>query len=216
MLKDDYKQKGERKKLIALLQQKGIYDQAVLAAMMEIPRHYFFTSTFQSHAYEDKAFPIGEGQTISQPYTVAFQTQVLHVKKGDKILEIGTGSGYQAAVLLAMGANVYSIERIEKLSLKAQKMLTFLGYKPILTCGDGTNGWALHAPYDKIIVTAGAPIIPEILKQQLKIGGILVIPVGNLQKQKMITVVRKGPTDFEEIELSDFAFVPLLGEQGWK
>jgi protein-L-isoaspartate(D-aspartate) O-methyltransferase len=140
----------------------------------------------------------------------------LHVKKGDKILEIGTGSGYQAAVLLAMGANVYSIERIEKLSLKAQKMLTFLGYKPILTCGDGTNGWALHAPYDKIIVTAGAPIIPEILKQQLKIGGILVIPVGNLQKQKMITVVRKGPTDFEEIELSDFAFVPLLGEQGWK
>lgn len=214
-LEDSYKNKGARKKLVELLASKGITDKSVLNAMLKIPRHYFFNKTFESHAYEDKAFPIGEGQTISQPYTVAYQTQLLHVHKGDKILEIGTGSGYQAAVLCELGADLYSIERHEKLSKSAGAMLEKLGYKVTLMHGDGTKGWAEHAPYDKIIVTAGAPVIPKQLAAQLTIGGVLVIPVGDDKVQKMITVVRKSEKSFEKIVLDEFKFVPLIGENGW-
>lgn len=214
-LDDSYKNKGARKKLVELLASKGITDKAVLTAMLKIPRHYFFNKTFESHAYEDKAFPIGEGQTISQPYTVAYQTQLLHVRKGDKVLEIGTGSGYQAAVLCELGADLYSIERHEKLSRSAAVMLEQLSYKATLMHGDGTKGWPEHAPYDKIIVTAGAPVIPKQLAAQLNIGGLLVIPVGDDKVQKMITVVRKSEKSFEKIVLDEFKFVPLIGENGW-
>lgn len=212
---DTYKDKGARKKLIAELSAKGISDKRVLDAMMKIPRHFFFQRTFHSHAYIDKAFPIGEGQTISQPYTVAYQTQLLHVEPGDKILEIGTGSGYQASVLAELGAELYSIERHESLHKKAEKQLALLGYKAHLKCGDGTKGWKEKAPFDKIIVTAGAPVIPKELAAQLAIGGIMVIPVGDEQVQKMITVIRKSETAFEQIVLDDFKFVPLIGQNGW-
>lgn len=213
---DEYKHKGARKKLVEELTAKGITDSRVLQAIGEVPRHYFFEKTFYPHAYVDKAFPIGENQTISQPYTVAYQTQALHIQPGDKVLEIGTGSGYQAAVLMQMGATVYSIERIEKLQVKAEKLLKQMGFSAILKCGDGTKGWAEHAPFDKIIVTAGAPVIPNTLAAQLKIGGIMVIPVGDLKKQKMISIIRKTEIKFEQIELDQFAFVPLVGEKGWK
>jgi protein-L-isoaspartate(D-aspartate) O-methyltransferase len=212
---DTYKNKGARKKLVEELKEKGITDINVLNAILKIPRHFFFNKTFEGHAYIDKAFPIGEGQTISQPYTVAYQTALLHIQKGDKILEIGTGSGYQAAVLCELGANVYSIERHESLSKSAQKILTYFGYTPHLLCGDGTLGWAEHAPYDKIIVTAGAPVIPKQLAAQLAIGGIMVIPVGDEKVQKMITVVRKSEKSFTQIAMNDFKFVPLIGENGW-
>jgi protein-L-isoaspartate(D-aspartate) O-methyltransferase len=213
---DDYKHKGARKKLAELLAGKGITDARVLSAIMAVPRHFFFSKTFHSHAYEDKAFPIGEGQTISQPYTVAYQTQVLHVTKGDKILEIGTGSGYQAAILMQMGAKLYSIERHEPLSLRAAALLQKMGYSPVLKCGDGTKGWSEKAPFDKIIVTAGAPVVPETLVAQLKIGGIMVIPVGDAQKQKMLSIIKTAEDKTETIELDYFAFVPLIGEKGWK
>lgn len=216
VLKDDYIHKGARKKLVEELEQKGIVDQEVLKAIGKVPRHYFFSKTFQTHAYRDKAFPIGSGQTISQPYTVAYQTEVLHVHKKDKVLEIGTGSGYQAAILMEMGAIVYSIERVEELHKKASKLLKEMGYKPILKWGDGTEGWPEMAPFDKIIVTAGAPVIPETLVSQLKIGGIMVIPVGDLKSQKMISLVKTGAHTHKIIELESFAFVPLLGEKGWK
>jgi protein-L-isoaspartate(D-aspartate) O-methyltransferase len=216
LMTDDYKHKGARRKLVETLATKGITDQRVLSAIGTVPRHFFFSPTFHSHAYEDKAFPIGEGQTISQPYTVAYQTQVLHVNTGDKILEIGTGSGYQAAVLAQMGANVFSIERHETLSAKAAKTLNKMGYKVRLKCGDGTKGWSQKAPFDKIIVTAGAPVIPQTLLEQLAIGGIMVIPVGNEKKQQMLSIVKIGETKVETIELDTFAFVPLIGEQGWK
>jgi protein-L-isoaspartate(D-aspartate) O-methyltransferase len=213
---DDYKHKGARKKLVELLASKGITDARVLSAILTIPRHYFFPKTFHSHAYEDKAFPIGEGQTISQPYTVAYQTQVLHVTKGDKILEIGTGSGYQAAILLQMGAILFSVERHKSLSIKAAVLLEKLGYKPTLKCGDGTNGWIEKAPFDKIIVTAGAPVVPQTLVAQLAIGGIMVIPVGDDKKQKMLSIIKTATNKTETIELDYFAFVPLIGEKGWK
>ncbi len=213
---DDYKHKGARKKLIELLEKKGIKDKAVLKAMLHIPRHFFFSKTFESHAYDDKAFPIGEGQTISQPYTVAYQSQILQVNKNDKILEIGTGSGYQAAVLLEMGARVYSIERQEKLHLRSKLILKKLGYNAQLKYGDGTKGWSEYAPFDKIIVTAGAPVIPKMLLAQLKIGGIMVIPVGDEKTQRMLSIVKTGEKTFKQIELDHFAFVPLVGEEGWK
>jgi protein-L-isoaspartate(D-aspartate) O-methyltransferase len=212
---DTYKMKGARKKLVKELEDKGITDKAVLNAILKIPRHYFFSKTFESHAYEDKAFPIGEGQTISQPYTVAYQTQLLHVQKGDRVLEIGTGSGYQAAVLCELGAKLFSIERHEKLSRNAQGILDYLSYTATLLYGDGTKGWPENAPFDKIIVTAGAPVIPKQLAAQLTIGGIMVIPVGNEKVQKMLTVVRKSEKTFEKIEMDEFKFVPLIGENGW-
>jgi protein-L-isoaspartate(D-aspartate) O-methyltransferase len=213
---DSYKNKGARKKLVQLLAEKGITDNGVLNAMLKIPRHFFFDKTFESHAYEDKAFPIGEGQTISQPYTVAYQTQLLHVHKNDKVLEIGTGSGYQTCVLAELGANVYSIERHESLSKKAEVMLNFFGYKANLLFGDGTKGWPEEAPFDKIIVTAGAPIVPKQLAAQLSIGGIMVIPVGDEKVQQMLTIVRKSEKSFEKIVMYNFKFVPLIGEHGWK
>lgn len=212
---DSYKNKGARKKLVGELREKGIHDEQVLAAIGKIQRHYFFNKTFESHAYEDKAFPIGEGQTISQPYTVAYQTQLLQISPGDKVLEIGTGSGYQCCILAELKANVYSIERHDALLIKAKKMIQYFGYHVNTLCGDGTKGWPAEAPFDKILVTAGAPVIPKTLAAQLAIGGIMVIPVGDEKSQKMITVVRKSSTQFEKIVLSDFKFVPLIGAEGW-
>ena len=213
---DTYKDKGARKKLIDELKVKGIKDIEVLSAISKVPRHFFFSKTFHAHAYLDKAFPIGEGQTISQPYTVAYQTQMLQVEKNDKVLEIGTGSGYQAAILIEMGAKVFTIERHEKLHKNACLLLDKLNYKYTAKYGDGTNGWDANAPFDKIIVTAGAPVIPQKLISQLKVGGIMIIPVGNETKQKMFSIVKKSATDFEKIPLDSFSFVPLVGENGWK
>lgn len=212
---DNYREKGARKRLVTLLKERGIEDQDVLNAIGKVPRHFFFDETFWNQAYKDIAFPIGEGQTISQPYTVAYQTQLLHIKKGDKVLEIGTGSGYQTCILLELGAKVFTIERQEKLFERTRFVLPKMGYQAEFFCGDGSKGIAEHAPYDKILVTAGAPFVPELLLKQLRVGGIMVIPVGDEQLQKMITVLRVSETDFERIELDTFRFVPLLGDQAW-
>lgn len=201
---------------MALLRQKGITDNVVLDAMQQIPRHCFLDSAFSEQAYEDKALSIDEGQTISQPYTVAFQTQLLQVKKGMKVLEIGTGSGYQCSVLCKMGAMVYSIERHNKLHQKAKAMLDALHLKAQLICGDGTKGLPQLAPFDRILVTAGAPVVPDVLVKQLKTGGILVIPVGDERMQRMLQVTRTGEDTSETKAFDNFAFVPLIGEHGWK
>jgi len=202
-------------KLVKIIEEKGIKDKKVLQAVQSVPRHIFVDTAFENRAYEDSALPIGNGQTISQPYTVAAQTELLEVKKGDKILEIGTGSGYQAAILCQMGADVYSVERHEKLYLNAKETLQELGYRPHLKLGDGTLGWSAYAPYDGIVVTAGAPVVPEDLKQQLEIGGKLVVPVGDQKSQVMIRITRTGEDEFKEERLSHFKFVPLIGEKGW-
>jgi protein-L-isoaspartate(D-aspartate) O-methyltransferase len=195
------------------LQEKGIIDKNVLKAISTIPRHLFLNSSFEDYAYQDKAFPIGAGQTISQPYTVAFQSQLLEIKKGDKILEIGTGSGYQTAVLYLMGAKVYSVERQNELFKQTSALLPKLGIRPKhLSFGDGYKGLPNHAPFDSIIVTAGAPTIPKPLMAQLKIGGKLIIPVGD-ENQIMIKLIRKNETQFEKYELGDFKFVPLLEDK---
>jgi protein-L-isoaspartate(D-aspartate) O-methyltransferase len=212
---DNYREQGARKKLVLYLKEKGISDEHVLAAIGRVKRHYFFDETFWAQAYLDKAFPIGEGQTISNPYTVAYQSELLHILPGDKVLEIGTGCGYQTCVLLELGAKVFTIERQEKLYLRTIQVLPHIGYHPTFFLGDGSKGIAEHATYDKIIVTAGAPLVPEILLKQLKIGGILVIPVGDEKEQKMITVIRVGENDFDKIVLDTFRFVPLLGDQAW-
>ncbi len=210
ILKDTSKHQGLRNQLAALLKDKGITDKNVLEAIKKIPRHLFLNSSFADYAYQDKAFPIGAGQTISQPYTVAFQTQLLEVKKEDKILEIGTGSGYQTAVLCLMGAKVYSIERQNELFKQTSALLPKLGIRPKhLSFGDGYKGLPNHAPFDSIIVTAGAPIIPQALMAQLKIGGKLVIPLGE-ENQIMTLLIRKNETQFEKHEFGDFKFVPLL------
>jgi protein-L-isoaspartate(D-aspartate) O-methyltransferase len=212
-LKDTSKHQGLRNQLVAVLQQKGITDTAVLEAIKQIPRHLFLNSSFIDYAYQDKAFPIGAGQTISQPYTVAFQTQLLQVKKGDKVLEIGTGSGYQTAVLCALGAKVYSVERQNELFKATSLLLPKLGIRPKhLSFGDGYKGLLNHAPFDSIIVTAGAPEIPTALMAQLKIGGRLVIPVG-IDVQIMTLLIRKSETQFEKHEFGDFKFVPLLEDK---
>ncbi len=212
---DNYRERGARKQLVSILKAKGIEDENVLNAIGKVQRHYFFDETFWMQAYKDIAFPIGEGQTISQPYTVAYQTQLLHIKKGDKVLEIGTGSGYQTCILLELGAKVYTIERQEKLHDRVKNVLPKMGYKPHFFLGDGSKGIPDHAPYDKILVTAGAPLVPQLLLKQLKIGGILVIPVGDEQQQKMITVLRVGEKEYEKISLDTFRFVPLVGDQAW-
>ena len=212
---DKYREQGARKKLVALLRERGISDERVLIAIGKVPRHFFFDETFWNQAYKDIAFPIGDGQTISQPYTVAYQTELLHIQKGDKVLEIGTGSGYQTCVLLELGAKVFTIERQENLFRRTIQVLPKMGYHPQFFLGDGSMGIAEHAPYDKIIVTAGAPLVPEILLKQLKVGGILVIPVGDANEQKMVTVLRVSETEFEKIVLDTFRFVPLLGDQAW-
>jgi len=212
-LKDTAKHQGLRNQLVSLLQQKGITDKNVLDAIGKIPRHLFLNSSFEDYAYQDKAFPIGAGQTISQPYTVAFQSQLLEVKKEDKILEIGTGSGYQTAVLCAMGAKVYSVERQNELFKKTSVLFPKLGLRPKhLSFGDGYKGLPLHAPFDSIIVTAGAPIIPKPLMAQLKIGGKLVIPLGE-DVQIMTMLIRKNATQFEKHEFGEFRFVPLLEDK---
>ncbi len=209
-MKDTNKHQGLRNQLAKLLEDKGIIDKNVLEAIKKIPRHLFLNSSFEDFAYQDKAFPIGAGQTISQPYTVAFQSQLLEVKKDQKILEIGTGSGYQTAVLCSLGAKVYSVERQNELFKTTSILLPKLGIRPKhLSFGDGYKGLPNHAPFDSIIVTAGAPIIPQPLMAQLKIGGKLVIPVGE-KDQIMTMLIRKNETQFEKHEFGDFKFVPLL------
>ena len=214
-LEDTYLHKGKRKALVAELRKKGIQNEAVLEAINTLPRHFLFYTALISHAYEDKAFPIGEGQTISQPYTVAFQSSLLEVAPGDKILEIGTGSGYQACILHLLGAEVISIEYQKKLFEHTSRFLKRLGIQLQLFFGDGTGGVPAYAPYDKIIVTAGAPVVPEALVQQLKIGGILVIPVGDRSKQAMVKITKKSAKEIQREEFEGFAFVPLLGKEGW-
>ena len=212
-MKDTNKHQGLRNQLVKQLQDKGITDEKVLDAIGKIPRHLFMESSFEDFAYQDKAFPIGAGQTISQPYTVAFQSQLLEVKKEAKILEIGTGSGYQTAVLCKMGAKVYSIERQNELFKTTSLLLPKLGIRPKhLSFGDGYKGLPQYAPFDGIIVTAGAPIIPQALMAQLKIGGRLVIPVGK-NEQVMTLLIRKNETQFEKHEYGDFRFVPLLEDK---
>src|ERR1044071_4090551 len=214
-MEDSYKTRGLRNKLVKKLTDKGIRDEAVLAAIGRVPRHFFFDQALLSHAYEDKAFPIGEGQTISQPYTVAFQTEKLEIEPGDKVLEIGTGSGYQACVLMELGVTLYSIEYNKVLYEKTKAMLPKLGYhKAFLVYGDGTKGLPSKAPFDKIIVTAGAPVVPKALTDQLSEGGILIIPVVGREFQRMLRI-RKVDGKLIEEKFADFAFVPLLGESGW-
>jgi len=215
MIEDNYKQRGLRNKLVKKLREKGILSDGVLAAIGKVPRHAFFDDALLVHAYEDKAFPIGEGQTISQPFTVAFQTEKLKIKPGDKVLEIGTGSGYQAAVLLEMGATVYTIEYNKKLYERTRNFLPQLGYHPYFFYGDGSKGIPAKAPYDKIIVTAGAPVVPTALTDQLNENGILIIPVGDRETQKMLRITKVNGKLKQET-FDNFAFVPLLGEQGWK
>ena len=214
-LEDSYKAKGLRRQLVKEIEGKGIKSATVLSAIGKMPRHVFFDSIFLEHAYEDKAFPIGEKQTISQPYTVAFQTELLNVSKGDKILEIGTGSGYQAAILLELGAEVFTIEYNQKLFQKTMDFLPKLGYNPHFFQGDGSLGLPKHAPYDSIVVTAGAPNVPDTLIKQLKIGGVLVIPVGDQKQQKMIVIKKLSQNKASKKEFSHFSFVPLLGKDGW-
>jgi protein-L-isoaspartate(D-aspartate) O-methyltransferase len=212
-LKDTFKHQGLRQQLVAVLKDKGITNTAVLAAIGRIPRHLFMDSSFLDHAYQDKAFPIAADQTISQPYTVAFQTELMQVKRGDKVLEIGTGSGYQTAVLCELGAKVYSIERQQELFKITSRFLPKLGYRAKkLIFGDGYKGLKTEAPFTSIIVTAGAPFVPNPLLAQLEIGGRLVIPVGD-KVQTMTLFVRKGPKDFEKTEFGEFRFVPLLEDK---
>jgi len=215
MLEDNYKQRGLRNKLVKIIRNKGISDERVLDAIAKVPRHVFFDNALLEHAYQDKAFPIGEGQTISQPYTVAFQTEKLEIKEGDKVLEIGTGSGYQACILMELGAKVYTIEYNQKLYERTKSFLPKMGYKPYFFLGDGSKGLPAKAPYDKIIVTAGAPVIPTALTDQLKEGGILIIPVGNRDKQLMNRIIKRRGELIKET-FDHFAFVPLLGKEGWK
>lgn len=209
-MKDTLKHQGLRNKLVSLLKKKGITDEVVLKAISKIPRHLFLDSSFLDHAYQDKAFPIGADQTISQPYTVAYQSQLLNIVNGSKVLEIGTGSGYQTAVLCELGAEVYSIERQNELFKKTVKFLPKLGYRPKkLIFGDGYKGFDEAAPYDAIIVTAGAPFVPKPLLKQLSIGGRLIIPVGD-EEQIMQVFTRKSEKQYEKEELGNFKFVPLL------
>jgi protein-L-isoaspartate(D-aspartate) O-methyltransferase len=210
---DSYKHKGLRKQLVETIRKKGIEDINVLNAIENVPRHFFFDSSFLNFAYEDKAFPIAAGQTISQPYTVAFQTELLEIKKGDKVLEVGTGSGYQACILAEMGARVFSIERQKSLYSKAVKFIPSIGYIVKLFYGDGYQGLPAFAPFDKIIVTAGAPFIPDALVGQLKPGGILVIPVGASDIQIMTTITKISESEFKKREHGTFRFVPLLGNK---
>lgn len=208
---DTYRHKGLRKRMVDTLRHRGISDEAVLAALAAVPRHFFLDRTFEEHAYEDKPFPIGHEQTISQPFTVAYQSALLNIRPRDKVLEIGTGSGYQSAILAVLGARVYTIERQEGLYFQAKSLLGEMGFRTVKCFfGDGTKGLPQFAPYDKIIVTAGAPVVPEALRQQLAWpGGILVIPVGE-EVQMMYKITRMSETEFREEELDSFRFVPFL------
>lgn len=210
MIYDSLQHKGLRKRLVETVAQKGITDQRILDAIGKIPRHLFMESSFEKFAYKDQAFPIEAGQTISQPFTVAYQTQQLNLKPNSRVLEVGTGSGYQAAVLIEMGMQVFTIERQRELYVKVQQFLPSLGYHPRIFYGDGYKGLPTYGPFDGIIVTAGAPYIPDDLKQQLKTGGRMVIPVGTGNHQVMTLIEKTDENTFEQIELGDFAFVPLL------
>ncbi|MEK6616241.1 MAG: protein-L-isoaspartate(D-aspartate) O-methyltransferase [Bacteroidota bacterium] len=212
-LTDTYLHHGLRTKLVKELAEKGITNADVLHAIEKVPRHFFFNTVFIKFAYEDKAFPISAGQTISQPYTVAFQTQLLELKKGEKVLEIGTGSGYQTIILIEMGAKVFTIERQKELYDKTKILLPEIGYTPKMFYGDGYKGLESYSPFDKILVTAGAPFIPEPLKQQLKVGGRLVIPVGKSDLQEMILIEKISETEFRQTQHGIFRFVPLLAEK---
>jgi len=207
---DSFEAKGKRMRLVEEIRGKGITDESVLNAIARVPRHFFMDPAFLHHAYQDKAFPISSGQTISQPYTVAFQTQMLQVKPGSRILEIGTGSGYQAAILAEMGAKVYTIERHRDLYQKARKMVLSLGYEADFFYGDGYLGKPNHAPFDGILLTAAAGEIPAALLPQLAIGGRLVAPVGGSSTQVMTLVVRRGEDDYEQTTHGYFVFVPML------
>jgi protein-L-isoaspartate(D-aspartate) O-methyltransferase len=215
-LEDSYLHKGKRRALIQTLRNKGIRNEAILEAFNNVPRHFFFDSALLSHAYEDKAFPIGEGQTISQPYTVAFQTELLNIHPGEKVLEIGTGSGYQAGILYCLGANVHSIEYNKVLYERTKKFLPKIGVKIKHYHGDGSLGLPNQAPFDKIIVTAGAPVVPKTLLLQLKIGGILVIPVGDRKRQHMLKLTKQTDKQIIKESFDNFSFVPLKGDEGWK
>lgn len=213
---DEYLFQGKRKRLVEQLKEKGITDTHVLNAILKIPRHLFFDQStarpaLLDHAYSDKALPIGAGQTISHPYTVAFQTQRLDIQRGDKVLEIGTGCGYQTAILAEMGAKVYSIERQRELYDKTRLFLPYIGYGSAkLYYGDGYKGLPQYAPYHKIIVTAGAPYIPQDLLHQLAVGGTMIIPIGEGAEQVMNVLFKKSGTEFEKEELGKFKFVPML------
>ena len=207
---DSFEAKGKRKRLVEELRQKGITDEEILRAINTVPRHLFMDPAFLGHAYVDKAFPIGFGQTISQPFTVAFQTSLLKIEKRNKILEIGTGSGYQAAILAEMGAKVYTIERFREIHLKAHKLLTALGYNIDFFYGDGYAGKAQYGPFDGIIITAAASEAPPELLKQLKIGGRMVAPIGGTEYQIMTVVERTGEDTYKYSNHGAFAFVPML------
>ncbi len=216
MQEDNYRHKGMRRNLVKVLVEKGINDERVLKAMQTVPRHFFFEQAFLEHAYQDKAFPIGEGQTISQPFTVAFQTQLLEVRPNDKVLEIGTGSGYQCCILLELGAKVFTIEYNKVLYQQARSFLQRMGYRANFHHGDGSQGWPTFAPYDRIIVTAGAPYLPDALVDQLNPGGILVIPVGNEDHQEMLKITKDAHGKIKKESHDFFRFVPLVGKFGWQ
>jgi len=207
---ENYQHKGLRKKLIETIRSKGIKNEEVLDALGRVPRHLFMDSSFVNFSYTDKAFPISAGQTISQPYTVAFQTELLEVERHLKVLEVGTGSGYQTAVLLELGARVYTIERQRQLFLDAQKTLGPLNYKAIYFYGDGYEGLPAYAPFDRILITAAATEIPQSLLDQLTVGGILVVPEGDRHGQRMVRVIRDSDDHFQRSEHGHFSFVPLL------
>lgn len=209
-MEDSYLHKGLRKKLVEEIKKKGIQDPRVLEAINKVPRHLFMESGFINLAYKDKALPIGSNQTISQPYTVAFQSELLKVKPGEKVLEIGTGSGYQAAVLIELGAKVFTIERHKSLTLNAQLLLPKIGYRPHFFYGDGFEGLPTYAPFDKIIVTAGATELPDKLIKQLKPGGIMVIPFGDKRNQTMISIEKSKDGSIQKNEHGSFIFVPML------
>lgn len=208
--RDTFKHKGRRKQLIDELTEMGIQDQRILEAFDAIPRHYFLDLAFDEQAYTNMAFQIGSGQTISHPYTVAFQTELLELEKGMKVLEIGTGSGFQTAILCQLGAKVYSIERHQPLHLKAKQMLDFFKFNPSLFFGDGYKGNRVYAPYDRILVTCGAPDLPQTLLDQLKIGGIMIIPVGEGAEQKMLRIQKTDASNYSTQEFGTFKFVPML------
>ena len=212
-LNDSYRHKGLRKALVSSIASKGIKDKDVLEALLKVPRHLFFDNAFVEFAYQDKAFPIGSGQTISQPYTVAFQSQLLEIKKGEKVLEIGTGSGYQTAVLLELGAKVFTIERQRKLFLKSKQMLESLGYRAKVFYGDGYKGLPSFAPFDKVIITAGAPGIPQDLIEQLKVGGMMVIPLDSGSHQVMHRLIKQEDGTVKDEEFGLFQFVPMLKDK---
>lgn len=210
-MQDTFRHQGLRKRLVQELKVLGIENENVLRAIEKIPRHFFIETLFGDDAYENKPFPIGRGQTISNPYTVAYQTELLELNTGDKVLEIGTGSGYQSAVLAELGAMVFTIERHQPLSNKAKKVLDFFNYTSVKTFfGDGFQGLPLEAPFDKILITAAAPEIPKELLKQLKINGLMVIPFGEGDTQKMIRIKRLDNNEFEKETFSTFTFVPML------